>query len=92
MDIKSLSTLVIEKLKDANMYSELDDKALFKAVYGYLDMIYQKHFHLAQKRIKSEEQSGIFPNEARYKKAYDGVEDTVMIYANKLAAVTKEQI
>lgn len=92
MDLNTLSALVVEKIKDANGYSELDDKTLFKSIHGYLEMVYQNHFYLAQKKIKNEENCGLSLSKTRYKKEYDSVEDTVMIYANKLAATTKEQI
>lgn len=92
MDLNTLSVLVMEKLKDANLYSELDDKALFKSIYGYLDLAYKRNFYLAKKRIESDELRGIFPNPEKYKKEYDAVEDIVMAQANKLAAITRDQI
>lgn len=92
MDLVTLTSLVIEKIKDANGYSELDPKALHKSVHGYLEKIYKKHFYNAQKRLEDEEARGIFPSQAKYKKEYDEVEDIVMVYANKLAATTKDQV
>lgn len=91
MDISTLSALIIEKIKEAGGYSELSDEALFKSIYGSLNMIYKKHFYIAQQKLESEERQGIFPNKERYKKEYEKVEDYVMAYANKLAATTKEQ-
>lgn len=82
----------MEKLKDANGYSELDNKEMFKSIYGYLNSVYRKHFYFAQKRIEIDELKGIIISSEKYKKEYDRVEDIVMIHANKLAATTKDQI
>lgn len=92
MDLNTLSILVMDKFKDANGYSELDDKQLFKSIYGYLNSVYKRHFYLAQKRIESDEMKGLFPSPEKYKKEYDAVEDIVMVHANKLAATTRDQI
>lgn len=92
MDLAALTTLIIEKFKDAGGYSELNDEQLFKSIYKYLDAIYRKYFAIAQKKIEEKERMGVFPNQLDYKKEYDLVEDLVMIYANKIAAVTKGEI
>ena len=92
MNIGALAKLVIEKFKEADGYSELNDKELFKSIYGYLDSIYRKHFEIARKKIKDDESKGIFPDQKEYKERYEGVEDIVMMYANKLAATDKSEI
>lgn len=92
MDLTNLSTLILEKIKDANAYSELSDQELFEVIYDYLDAIYKKQFLLAQRRIENAELKGIFPNSEKYKKEYDNVEDIVMTYANKLSAMTKDEL
>ena len=92
MDLQTTAELVIEKFKDAGGYSELPDEDLYQSVYGFLDEIYQKHFAIAQAKIKAEENRGIFPDTKRYETAYAGVEDIVMYYANKLAATDRAEI
>jgi hypothetical protein len=92
VDLNALAALVVEKFKDANGYSELSDEQLHKSVHLYLDSIYRKYFAVAQKKIAEKERAGLFPNSADYKKEYDLVEDLVMIYANKIAAVSKSEV
>lgn len=92
MDITALSTLVIQKFREAGGYSELDDKDLFKSIYKFLDTQYRRHLYIAQKRLQDEEARGIFPDKAKYDAAYVAVEDIVMAYANKLAATDKAEI
>jgi hypothetical protein len=92
VDLTALTTLIVEKFKDAGGYSELNDQQLFNAIYKYLDAIYRKYFQIAQGKIEKRELDGIPPNQAEYKKEYELVEDLVMVYANKIAAVTKGEI
>ena len=92
MDLQTTAELVIEKFKDAGGYSELPDEELLVSVYGFLEEIYQKHLAIAQAKIKAEENRGIFPDTKRYDAAYQGVEDIVMYYANKLAATDRAEI
>lgn len=92
MDLQTTAELVIEQFKGAGGYSELSDEDLYQSVYGYLDELYQKHLAIAQAKIKAEENRGIFPDTRRYEQAYQGVEDIVMYYANKLAATDKAGI
>lgn len=91
MDLASLANLVIEKLKESGVYSELNDEDLQKSVHDYLDHIYRKYMYIAQKKISDSEKQGIFPNQQEYKKQYDMVEDIVMVYANKLAATNRNE-
>lgn len=92
MDITSLTGLVISKFKEAGGYSELDDKALYKSIHNYLESQYRRHFYLAQKRLSDDEKCGIFPDKAKYDAAYVEVENIVVTYANKLAAVEKIEV
>jgi hypothetical protein len=92
MDLQTTAELVIEQFKAAGGYSELDDDALYESIYGFLDDIYQKHLAIAQAKIKAEERRGIFPDTRRYDEAYQGVEDIVMHYANRLAATDRAEI
>ena len=92
MDLNALASLIIEKFKDVNGYSELSDDQLQKSIHGYLDSIYRKYLVIAQKKISEKERSGFIPNQTDYKKEYDLVEDLVMIYANKIAATEKNEI
>ena len=92
MDTAALTSLVIEKLKDANLYSELDDKALFKSIHAGIRRSYEKHLYDAQKRLKAEENAGAEPDRQKYEQAYSEIEDRVMEYASKIAAVTKKEI
>ena len=92
MDLNALTSLVVEKFKDAGGYSELDDEQLSKSIHRYLDYIYRRYFNIAKKKIEENERKGIFPNENDYKKEYALVEDLVMVYANKIAAVTKGEV
>lgn len=92
MDLNALTTLVVEKFKEAGGYSELSDQELYRSVYKYLDSIYRKFFSVAKKKLEEQERSGISISEADYKKEYEMVEDLVMIYANKIAAVIRSEV
>ena len=92
MDITALSSLVIQKFKEAGGYSELEDKDLFKSIYKFLDMQYRKNFYAAQQRLNQEEKIGTFMTKEKYDEAYLEVEDIVMGYANKLAATDKAEV
>ena len=92
MDIQALSALVIQKYKEAGGYSELEDKELFKSIYKYLDLQYRRHSYIAEQKLKDDERRGIFPNKLKYEAAYTAVEDTIMNYANKLAATDRADV
>ena len=92
MDIKALTKLVIERFKEGRGYSELDDDQLFKSIHRYLDGIYHKYFYIAQKKIEENKNRGNPTGDASYKNEYESVEDTVMSYANKVAAINKSDL
>lgn len=92
MDIQDLATLVMQKFKEAGGYSELEDKALLKNIYKALNIQYQKNFYFAKKKIKEDEARGIVLDKDKYDKQYAAVEDSVIAYANKLAATEKHEV
>lgn len=92
MDISTLTKIVISKIKEVIIYSEITDEQLYKTIYKSLNTTYQKHFYQAQKRIKDDENRGVFITRDKYKKEYDGVENIVMAHANKLAATNKTEV
>ena len=92
MDIEGLSALVLQKIKEVEYYSELDDKALYKSIYKSLDLTYRKNLFEFQKRMRQEEQEGKMADIKKYEKAYEELENIVMTQANKIAASNRSEI
>lgn len=92
MDTQEIASLVFRKLKDANLYSELNDSALFKSIHGYIRRIYEKHLYDAQKQLRAEEIEGVIPSTKKYEAAYAKVEEAVLKEANKLAVTEKSEL
>lgn len=92
MDIKDVALLVMERFREANGYSELDNESLFKAIYHYLNHIYQKQMYMTKNRLAEDERRGIFPDAKKYESEYLKVEDYVLAQAMKLAAADRSEI
>lgn len=92
MDLDEVVSLILEKLTNANVYSELGRDAMKKSILAGLRRAYQKHLYEAQKQLREEERSGAIPDTKKYEKAYAQVEDMVLAYATQLAAIDKTEV
>lgn len=92
MDTQEIASAVFRKLKDANVYSELNDSALFKCIHSYLRRIYEKQLYDAQKQLKAEEIEGVIPSTKKYEAAYAKVEEYVIEAANRIAVTDKSEL
>lgn len=92
MDTQEIAGMVYHKLKGANVYSELNDSALYKSIHAYIKRVYEKHLYDAQKKLRAEEVEGVIPSTKKYEAAYAKIEEAVLLEANKLAAIEKSDL
>lgn len=92
MDIDYLTSLVIQKIHNHNVYTEMTIEKLSESVHKHLSGFYKRKVHIANTRLNIRKMKGEEVSEQLYEDALADAQNITIRHAYAIAAINQKDL